>query len=209
VAALVVAAAPSTAGAAVTRRVTAAGTALARAALLSRGDFGKGWNSAPAPHSVPPLTCPQFSPHVPAATEVGDAASPTFRGSSNGPFVAQDAYAYATGAQEAAVWNEVVRPPLVRCVAESLSGGSGHGVRFAVTGKRVLSLPKLLVAATGYRVSGTATTQGQSIDVFLDMVVLGSGRTITTISLSSFEAPVARPLELRLARTVARRIKGS
>jgi hypothetical protein len=206
VAGVVLVAAPWTASATVTRRVTPAGTVLARAALLRHGDFGKGWNSAPGPSSVPPLTCPRFSPHVPAVTEVGDAASPVFRESSNGPFVAQDAYAYATAAQRTAVWGATVRRGLVRCVAESLVGGSGRDVRFAVTGKRLLGSPKLAVAAAGYRVSGTATSQGQSVNVFLDMLVLGSGRTITSISLSSFEAPVARPLELRLARAVARRM---
>jgi hypothetical protein len=79
-------------------------------------------------------------------------------------------------------------------------------VHFSVTGKRLLSLPKLGVPAAGYRVSGEATSQGQSIDVFLDVVVLGSGRTIGAISISSFEQPVARALELRLARTVAERL---
>jgi hypothetical protein len=43
--------------------------------------------------------------------------------------------------------------------------------------------------------------------VFLDMLVLGSGRTITAISISSFEEPVTQKLELRLARAVATRIK--
>lgn len=191
---------------AIARHVTPAGTALARRALLGRGDFGKGWSSEPAPRAVPPLTCPRFSPALGGATEVGDAASPTFRGSSNGPFVSQSVYVYATAGQRAAVWRAVVRRPLLRCVAASLAGGSGHGVRFAVTGKRLLSLPRIGVAAAGFRASGTASTQGESIDVFLDVVVLGSGRTITAVSISSFEQPVARALELRLARSVAQRL---
>jgi hypothetical protein len=120
--------------------------------------------------------------------------------------VSQVAYVYATGAQRATVWNALVRPRLVRCVAASLAAGSGDGVRFMVTGKRLVSLPKLGVAAAGYRVGGTATSQGQSVDVFLDMVVLGSGRTISAISISTFEQPVARALEIRLARAVARRL---
>jgi hypothetical protein len=117
-------------------------------------------------------------------------------------------YVYATHAQESGVWNVVVRPPLLRCVAQSLSSGGGQGVRFAVTGKQLLNLPKLPVPAAGYQVSGTATSQGQSIDVFLDVLLLGSGRMVSAISISSFAQPVTQRLELRLARTVARRMNG-
>jgi hypothetical protein len=195
---------PTAAG--IARHVTPAGRALARVALLRRADLGRGWTSTPAPRAVPSLTCPRFSPAVRSATEVGNAASPTFGRSSSGPFVSQAAYVYASAAQRAAVWRTVVRRPLVRCVAASLAGGSGNGVRFSVTGKRLLSLPRVGAPAAGYRASGTATSQGQSINVFLDVVVLGSDRTITAISISSFEQPVARALELRLARTVAGRL---
>jgi hypothetical protein len=198
--------APSVADGSITRRDAPAGDAVARGVLLRRADFGNGWSSAPGPRSVPPLTCSRFSPPIRAAvTEVGDAVSPTFRQSSSGPFVSQLAYVYASGAQRAQVWRAVVQPRLVRCVAESLSAGSGHGVRFRVTGKRLLRLPRLGVAAAGYRASGEAISQGQAIDVFLDMLVLGSGRTITAISISSFEQPAARAVELRLARAVASR----
>jgi hypothetical protein len=199
-------AAPAGAGAAIKRHDTPAGNAVARAALLRRADFGKGWSSSAGPRTVPPLTCPRFNPAARGAIEVGDAASPTFRQSSSGPFISQSVYAYGSSAQRAAVWRAVVDPRLVRCVAASLTGGSGNGVRYSVMGKRLLRIPKLGVAAAGYRVSGTATSQGQSIDVFLDMLVLGSGRTIAALSIASFEQPVARALELRLARTVAERL---
>lgn len=206
VVAMAVLAAPPVAGAAITHHDTPAGDAVARAALLRRGDVGKGWGSAPGPRKVPPLACPRFSPPVHGVTEEGDAVSPTFRQSSSGPFLTQDAYVYGTAAQRATVWRALARPRYLRCVAASVTGGSGHGVRFAVTGKRLLSLPRLGVAAAGYRVRGTATTQGVSTDVFLDVLLLGSGRTITAISLSTFEQPVARALELRLARTAAGRL---
>jgi hypothetical protein len=192
---------------AVTRHFTTAGNTLARHALLRFADLGKGWAGTPPGRSVPQLGCPAFNPAVRRAIEIGDAASPTFRQSRSGPFVTQDAYAFATGAQQAAVWKALVRPRLLRCVAASLAHGGGQGVRFTVTGKRLLHLPALPLAAAAYRVNGTANTQGQSVDVFLDMLVLGSGRTITAISISSFEEPVTQKLELRLARAVATRIK--
>jgi hypothetical protein len=191
---------------AITTHATRAGTALARATLLRGTDVGSGWSSAPPAGTVPPLTCPQFNPSVGAAKQIGAAASPTFKGSSGGPFVAQDAYAYANASQRQAVWRAVVRPPLVRCAADALVGGGGQGVALAATARRPLKLPRLPVLAAGYRVSGTASTTGQSLDVFLDMIVLGSGRAITAVSVSSVEQPPARRLELRLIGTVVQRL---
>jgi hypothetical protein len=197
--------APVTYGA-IAAHITPAGTALARAALLRKADVGSGWSSAPPPRQIPPLTCPQFSPIISGVRQVGGAASPTFRASARGPFVAQDAYAYATASQQTTVWRAIVRPALGRCVANSLATGGGQGVTFAVTATRPLRLPGLPVRAAGYRVTGTASTTGQSLEVFLDMVVLGAGRAITTIGLSSLEQPVGQRLELRLLRTVALRL---
>jgi hypothetical protein len=185
---------------------TPAGMTLARHALLRRGDLGRGWTGSAAPNTVPELTCPGFSPRLQGVVESGSAITPTFQGSSSGPFVSQTAYAYATGAEEGTVWRNVARPSLLRCVAASLTQGSGNGVRFTVADKRLLSLPKLAARAAGYRVAGTASTPGQTIDVYLDVLLLGRGETVTEISISSFAQPVARAFELRLARIVARRM---
>jgi hypothetical protein len=196
----------ASAATALTRRHTAAGDALAAHRLLRRADFGRGWSTSGPPRAVPALTCPRFSPATPHVTESGAAVSPTFSVGSSGPFVGQSAYEYGTGAQRATFWRAVARPGLLRCVADSLSNGSASGVRFTVTGKRLLALPSLSARAIGFRVSGTGTTGGQSVDVYLDVIVVGRGRSVAAISLSSLEQPVPRSLELRLARTVSARM---
>ena len=189
---------------------TPAGLALAQSALLRRADLGRGWSEQSPPPAKPPnLTCPAFNPRVPGAVETGVAASPTFRASAQGPFVSETAHAYATATQERAVWRHIARPHLLRCAAESLRRGGGSRVRFTVTAKRLLTLPPLPAPARGYRVSGTASTAYQTIDVFLDLFVVGRGQTIAAIVLSSFEQPPRRGLELRLLRTVARRMSPS
>jgi hypothetical protein len=185
---------------------TAAGQALAQAALLERSDLGSGWVAAPPPKTIPSLTCPRFDPRVSGAVQLGAAASSTFQSSSDGPFVSQSAYAYATASEQAAVWRAVVRRNLLRCVAASLSQGSAQGVEFAVTSQRLLALAKLPVPAAGYRVGGTASTAGQTIGVFLDVLVLGRGRVVTEISISSFGAPASPQLEQRVARLVSQRL---
>jgi hypothetical protein len=194
------------AAAATVRRHTPAGSALARHALLRRGDLGRGWSGSPAPKKVPELTCPGFSPPLQGVVETGSATTPTFQGSSSGPFVSETAYAYATAAQQGTVRGKVGQPGLLRCVAASLAQGSSNGVRFTVTDKRLLTLPKLAARAAGYRVTGTASRPGQTIDVYLDVLLLGRGETVTEISISSFAQPVARAFELRLGRIVARRM---
>jgi hypothetical protein len=197
----------SSALAAVRYRHTQEGAALARHVLLRRSDLGSGWSvQAPAPKKVPSLTCGEFDPTLPVITQQGSAATATFQHSSNGPFLGQSAYAYASPSQRQQFWHGVVRPQLVRCVAESLARGAGAGVSFKATGRKPLALPQLRVPARGYRVSGTANAPDQSVDVFLDMIVLGRGKLVTQLSFSSFYQPAPRQLELRLARRTAQRL---
>ena len=195
-----------TAAGAVAIHSTPAGTALARRALLVRADLGRGWIGTAAPKKVPDLTCPQFSPVLAGVVQIGAAISPTFQRSATGPFASQTAYTYASRTEAAAVWQAVARPRLLRCVSESLTRGSSDGVHFAVTGKRLLALPSLSVRAAGYRVTGTASVPSQTVNVYLDVLLLGEGDTVTELSISSFFQPASRALELRLARTVAGRI---
>jgi hypothetical protein len=192
--------------AAVQKHSTAAGMAQARHVLLNRGDLGRAWTSSPAPKSVPDLTCPAFSLALASVVQTGSAISPTFQASSTGPFASQTAYAYASGRQEQTVWLKVARPHLLTCIAASLVRSASGGVHFTAAAKRVLILPPLPVRAIGYRVTGTASVPNQTVNVYLDVLLFGGGTTVTELSLSSFVQPVARALETRLARSVARRI---
>lgn len=194
-----------TAAGAVASRTTPAGNALARRLLLRRGDFGRGWTSTPAPKRAPGLTCPGFSPALSGVVQTGAAISPTFQAGSTGPFVSQTAYAYASASEEETVWRALARPHLLTCVAASLMR-STRSVHFSVRSKRVETLPRLPVHAVGYRVTGTASVPNQTVNVYLDVILLGGGTTVTELSVSSFFAPVGRAFELRLARTVARRV---
>jgi len=62
------------------------------------------------------------------------------------------------------------------------------------------------VRAAGYRVTGTATVPYQTVNVYLDVLLLGAGDSVTELSISSFLEPPSRALERRLAKTVAGRI---
>jgi hypothetical protein len=188
---------------------TPGGMALAQGVLLHRGDLGRAWTSTPAPKTAPGLTCPAFSPALAGVMQTGAATSPTFQATSTGPFASQTAYAYASTSAEQTVWGEVARPQLLTCVAASLVRSTRGGVHFVVTSKRLLTLPSLPVHAMGYRVVGTASVPNQTVNVYLDVLLLGAGTTVTELSLSSFLQPVASAFELRLARIVAGRVAAS
>ena len=194
------------AAAAVRTHHTRAGMALARHALLDRADLGGGWSAGGVAKAVPELTCPGFNPSLNGVVETGAVNSPTFTQGFGGPLASETAYAYQSAAEGQTVWQKVAQRRLLRCVAASLAHGSADGVKFKVTGMHLLRLPRLPVKAAGYRVAGTATTSNQTIDVFLDAVLLGRDKIVTEISIASFAAPVARAVELRLAKIVSRRL---
>lgn len=187
---------------------TGAGNALARSALLVRADLGHGWGSQSAPAKVPPLTCSGFKPSLNGVVESGAAASRTFAQTTSGPFVSSITYVYKTAAQAAEVWHRAITPKLLTCVAGSLIAGSGHGVKFTVNGKHMVSLPAIAAGTRGYRVVGTASSTDQQISVYLDVIVLERGRMLAALSYSNFSFPAVRSLELRLARKVAGRLVG-
>lgn len=203
----VVVGAPASAGAAPPGvHGTAAGAALARAALLTRAQLGHGWRAAPAPRRAAPMTCGEFDPTAAGANQIGARATGRFSDSSSGPFVSQAAYAYATIADGEAAARAVMRRRLVSCIAGSLTGGSTRQVKFRVSRHHGLALRSLGVNARGYRVVGTASQPEQTVAVYLDAIVLAHAQVVTELSLASFDAPPPRHLELRLARLVAHRL---
>lgn len=179
--------------------------AAARAALLGQRDFGPGWTSSPPSRKPAPMTCSAFHPALGGSAPAASAVSRTFDGGQPGPYVSQTAYAFTNAFHARDYWRRVVRRPLLACVAKSLVAGSGNGIQFAVTSKQMLSLPNIGDRSAGYRVAGTETRSGQSVDVYLDMLVVGRGAEISAISLASAEQPADRGLELRLARKIAAR----
>jgi hypothetical protein len=142
------------------------------------------------------------------------AISPTFRASATGPFLSQTAYGFATAAQEATAWRRVVRRKLLRCLTDAVTRGSASGFALSVAHAHGLAVPRLPsgagspVRVAGYRITGTASSSGQSASVVVDTLVLGAGTTITELSFSSLESAPSKALEARVARTVASRLGG-
>jgi hypothetical protein len=187
------------------RAHTKADTALAQRALLRQSDLSKGWTSVPAQSKPSALTCASFQPKQSDLVETG-AAAVGFRGSAAGPFVAQSAWVYKTDAQAQAFWKRVVGKGLLRCLVQSITGGSTKDVTLTVQKSGELAVPKLAPRTTAFRVVGTAKTAGQSTKTYYDMFVLASGRTVTQVSFAQFGAAIPSAAELVLARAAATRL---
>jgi hypothetical protein len=179
-------------------------TASPEAVLLRRHDLGPGWyESAPAPPTAPSLDCTRPVKRTGAAAR---AESPTFAQSSQGPFVSELAAVFPAARPAQLWWRRTVTRRLGRCFAKVLASGSSGGVRLKATREQLLPLRGAPAGARLFRVDGRATESGQSTPVYLDVVLIARGRVVVELELSSFESPARASLELRLARTLARRI---
>lgn len=183
---------------------TTAGTKAARASLLTRADFGKGWSAAKAAQRGILVSCRGHAPNAKGVVETGAAASPTFSAAQTGPFVQQNTSVYASAAQAGTWWDRAVTPSLVTCVADDLAALAARGVKVKLDSAGKLAVTTSAAHTAGYRV--VATANGKRL--YMDVIVIGSGATITDITISSFIAPVPSATEQALAKVVARKLGG-
>jgi hypothetical protein len=185
---------------------TRAGMAAAQRLLLTEADVPRSWTAVAAGKLTPTLTCAGFSPSTAGIVETGSAASPAFRADATGPFAAEGVYVYATPAQAAAYWRRVVGPGIRSCMTQALVQGSTTDVKFTVRRTQSLALPPVGARRAGFRITATATTPGQVVTAYVDMLLLSTGKAIAAVSVSSFSEPVSPALERSLARSAARRL---
>ena len=185
---------------------TAAGTAAAHAALLHRADLGAGWVAGATPKKVGALTCGTAAA-VKGVVETGSAVSPTYQSSGTGPFVSQSAYVYSSAAGAAKLFAQVGGNTALTCLAQSFLGADpSANVAFTAGTQQTLRAPKVNGQATAYRVVGRAIVSAQKVTVYVDIVLIQRGDTISTISYASFSVPLAAGVEARIARAAANRL---
>jgi hypothetical protein len=184
---------------------TASGAKAARATLLTQKDVGKSWSAAaPAAQQGVALTCPFHTPSGKGIVEVGVASSPAFSPAPTGPFIQQNTSVYASAAQAATWWRRAVTPSLARCASETLAALGARGVKVGAAARRKLAIRTVLPHTASYRV--TATANGKKL--YFDLIVLGSGRTITALTITSFVQPVPARDEQALAALIVRKLGG-
>ena len=184
---------------------TSAGTRTAQASLLKLADLGKGWAAASVTRQQGiPLTCTGHDPSAKGIVETGAASSPAFSVAQTGPFVQQNTSVFATAGQASTWWRRAVTPSLVRCAAETFAALRARGVKVSVVSQSTLPLSTALPHTAAFRV--VAKANGKKL--YFDLIVLGTGRTITGVTVSSFVQPVPAKYERALAVVIARKLGG-
>jgi hypothetical protein len=183
------------------REHTPAAMAHARAALLAKADFGKGWTASATSTRPQRLTCKAFSPSLRGVVERG-VASTTFRGAT-AQGVGQAAWVYGSEEQARLLWARVVGKGLLRCLVDAARSAGGLSVTRIASGE--LELPKLGARAVAYRLIVTARANGRTVKLYYDNFLLTAGRTVTQITFGS-SRPLPSAVELTLARTVAKKL---
>ncbi len=181
---------------------TRAGTAAAQAALLRASDLGKGWSGKASVQRGVRLACPGYAPSGAGIVEVGGAASPDFSYGTTGPFVSQETSVYATAAEARTYWARAVRPGLLACVAQNVEALAAKGAKVAITRRETLPFSSSAPRAAAYRV----VARVNRLTLYFDVILLGSGRAIAAIAVSSFEQAPPAAFEQILAHDLAARL---
>lgn len=181
-------------------RIRAADQARANAMLLQQSDL-PGFTRQPASGAEPHLTCAALAESDLIVT--GDAEAP--RWALSVVLVTSSSTVYSTRADAATSWRRGTSAAGTRCLRTEL------GREFASRGARVVSLrrmsfPALAQRSAAYRLTLAGTAQGQTINVFVDFVVLLHDRAVAGLVVGSALVKPDRGAELSLARTIAGRM---
>ena len=206
VAAMLVSSSAWAAGAGPRERHTAVDMRLASSVLLQRADLSNAWSADSPRPTTDPLTCsPRLTPEESDLVESGRAFSLLFtRGTKRG--IAQSAHVYATAGQANRAWARRTTKKLVLCAQRRLEDTSTMMSWISVVGWHPLELPRPVPHVVGYRVIGDASNGKQKAKVYLDLLQLGRGRTLTTVVLTSYDAPVPKSTEDSLVRKISERL---
>ena len=190
-AALVIAGSAAAAGPAI--RHTTAGTAAARASLITKSDLGSGWTATPTPSTGIQVIC---TGHVPSGTgivETGAASSPSFAGGKLGPFIVQETSVYATQGEAGTWWKRAVTAGLVSCARQSLDTIRSKGIKVKLISQGPLTVQQVGPMTAGYRVVAALTSKTQKgLKTYVDWILVGSGKSLTEIMISSFQQVPAK-----------------
>jgi hypothetical protein len=173
-------------------RQTRAGTAAAQASLLTRKDLGAGWTATATRASGLLVSCSGHRPSGAGVVETGNASSPTFAAGRVGPFIVQVTSVYASAAQASTYWRRAVTAGLVACARQSLQTISARGIRVRVLSQGALPLAKVAPMTAGYRVVASLSSAAErDLKTYVDWILVGRGRALTEIMISSFAQPPA------------------
>ena len=180
--------------------------ARAHATLLTGSDLGTAWKADSPRPTTDPLTCsPRLTPQESDLVETGAALGPLFAHGQN-QAIAQSVHVYATATDADAARTRRTMKKVVLCMQRRLEDTSSMMSWISVVGWSRLDVPQLVAHARGYRVVGDASAGKQKAKVYLDLLLLGHDRALTTVVLTSYRAPLPSAFEDRLVREIVERL---
>ena len=189
---------------------TTAGNASAKSALLTQADLGKGWSGKASPQSGVNFGCSGFEPSGAGVVEVGGATGPSFSygTTGTGPFILQKSSVYQTTGQAELYWKRSVKPGLVKCVVGVLKAVEARGVKVTILQQGGLKFQSSLPRHAGYRVAATLQGKTNKYKNYVDVLVFGEGRTITTVLITSYLVAPPANFEAIIAHDIAKKLTG-
>jgi hypothetical protein len=188
--------------------LTASGQAAARAAVLRKADLGTSgaWTGGSVkPDLTSSLPCTTFHPKQSDLVLIG-AARTHFAGS--GLAFDSEAQVLQTPRMVQLDWQRtVLAPQLLPCLRIGLAKSGGASTR--IVSVRRIAFPHVAQYTDAFRLLAEVQTAAAPVRVFVDVVVLGRGRTEITLTTTAplLADATVRPAEARLARLLVARVR--
>jgi hypothetical protein len=188
--------------------LTASGQAAARASVLRKADLGTSgsWTGGSVkPDLSSSLPCSTFQPKQSDLVLNGAART---HWTQPGLSIDSEAQVLRTAHMVTLDWQRtVLAPELLPCLRSGLGKSVGTSAR--VVSVRRIAFPHVATYANAIRVLVDVPTTSAKVRVFVDVVVLGRGRTEITLTTTApllLDASV-RPAETRLAKILVARVR--
>ena len=187
-------------------RHTVVGEVTARHVLLRKADLGKRWKASAPPGKPAAGTCKGLRPNLSNLVEAGYAQAPTFTLGQLAT-ITQSVRVFATAKQASTAWLRTDSLGLVLCLEQQLQSATFTNAVVRAAGQYRLSFGPLAPHVDGFRVvAAVAPKDEKPFRVYADVLLLGRGATITTVTFLGFLQPVDQAVEQRVARTLAGRL---
>ena len=170
--------------------------------LLRSADLGLGFRpQASGSGANSNLDCPELDESD--LTLTGEAQSPTFTGTIS--FAGSEAQIYESLADANASWKRGTSAAGTTCLRDGLRREFAKG-GLRLTSLHAMTFPRLAQRTAAYRIVLTGPSQGVTVRLILDAIVLMQSRAQFGLFIGSALVPPNRDDELRLGRLTARRM---
>lgn len=189
-------------------RLDRADQALARAAVVRKGDLGSsGWTGgAKKPDLTSLAGCADYHPKDSDLVTTGAAESSFTNGALT---FDSEVWLLKTATMVGADWHRSVRPAAVGCLKELFARELGAKAKIVSASRTGVS--PIARYTANFRIVFDVPSGGQSARIFVDVLLIGKGRAeLTLITVAPYVARLpVQAAELRLGRLVAARLPRS